>query len=117
MWGNLILNTQIGKLQREQTKCLNLVNSQLPFKSLKILSICDLIKLENVKFGYKLVNGMLPTKIELCTQTDAKGKSLKKVHTYATRQKQLPNLPRVQTTQYLNSVFCNGIKNYNVLPN
>ena len=41
----------------------------------KILRICDLIKLENIKFGYKLVNNLLPAKIKQCAACDATGKS------------------------------------------
>ena len=112
----MISNTQVGKLQREQSGCLNLVRSQYSHQALGILCVKDLIDLEMVKFGYKLINGMLPLQIELCTKTDAKGNYLQKGHRYDTHHKQLPNLPRAQITKYLKSIFCQGINKYNALP-
>ena len=65
-WGNMICNTVIGKLQSLQNKCKKLIfgNQQ---KNEKILHVCDRIRLENCKFGYKLINDMLPEKILQCT--------------------------------------------------
>ena len=116
VWGNLICNTLIGKLQKEQSNCLELVKCKYPHKALAVLSVCDLIKLENVKFGYKVMNNLLPYKIKSCTYTDVKGCSLEKTHRYNTHQKDTPNLPRAKTSKYLMSVFCQGIKLYNELP-
>ena len=94
-----------------------MVKHKYSHKALKVLPVHDLIILENVKFGYKVMNNLLPYKIKSCTYTDAKGCSLKKTHRYNTRQKDTPNLPKAKTSKYLMSVFCRGIKLYNELPN
>ena len=49
--------------------------------------------IENYKFGYKLVNKILPTKTQQLCYLDNKNESLKKKHHYNTRNKELPNLP------------------------
>ena len=110
-WGNMICNTVINKLQNLQNKCKKLIFVN-QHKSDKVLQICDLIKLENCKFGYKLINGMLPEKIIQCTACDAMGKSLVKSHCYNTRNKTTPNLPLCNS----NSVPCKEHKLFNELP-
>ena len=67
LWGNNAGKEQLNKLQKLQTKCLELIqgnkaNNNLN-KTLGILSIEDMIKLENMKFSYKLIHWMLPQKI------------------------------------------------------
>ena len=51
-WGNMISNTVIGKLQSLQNKCKKLTFGNQD-RTDQILCICDLIKLENCKFGYE----------------------------------------------------------------
>ena len=87
VWGNLVSTTQLSKLQAEQTKCLKLIHKNWNRSTLQILSVHDLLKLENAKFGYKLANGLLPSAIVNCTETDSYGKSLVKRHVYNTRKK------------------------------
>ena len=66
LWGNNINNEQLNKLQKIQTEYLQLI---VPLnktgnlnKELSILTIKDMIKLKNYKFGYKLNNKLLPAK-------------------------------------------------------
>ena len=63
VWGNMIPLSTINKLQKVQSKCIELINAQPAapknYKSLGILQLGDLIQLENCKFGYKLVNSAL----------------------------------------------------------
>ena len=60
LWGNNANKDQITRLQKLQTKCLQLVQSNQtksnPNKNLGILTIDEMISLENMKFGYKLVH-------------------------------------------------------------
>ena len=76
----------INKLQRQQNKCLYLINGKEPskqsYKSLGILQIRELIKLENCKFGFKLMHNMLPTRITELSLSDQHGKTFKKSHQY-----------------------------------
>ena len=66
-WGNMLNNTQIEKLQKLQNKCIRIiskkekVNVAMVRKELGILSISELIKIENLKFGYKYEKKLLPT--------------------------------------------------------
>ena len=112
LWGNKASKEQLNKLQKLQTKCLELIKDKKPYtnlnKTLGILSIEDMVKLENMKFGYKLVHWMLPQKIiEICCK-DSKHESLTKTHHYSTRNKRVPNLPRNMNKLYRESFLCKG---------
>ena len=72
---------------------------------LKILQIKQIIKLETVKFAYKIKESLLPEQIMNCIHTDQFGRSLKKVHGYNTSNKDLPYKPKVKTSHYLNSLL------------
>ena len=115
-WGNLISNSQLSRLQSEQDKCVELVKHKGVHIDLKILPISVLLYLENCKFGYKLVNLLLPLTIIDCCVTDSHGQSLQKGHTYNTRNKNLPNIPKAKTTKYLKSVLCHGVRSFSELP-
>ena len=112
LWGNNVNKEQLSKLQKLQTKYLELVykkqaNTNLN-RTLGILSIEVMIQLENMKFGYKLVHQMLPKKIvEICYE-DSKQHSLIKTHQYSTRNKIVPNLPKSMNKQYRESFLCKG---------
>ena len=71
-----------------------------------------MISLENYKFGFKLVHGLLPAAVSECAMTDHTGKLLVKKHKYNTRKKLIPNQPNIQCTKYKNSVFCKGHREY-----
>ena len=64
LWGNSLSQDQLSKLTRIQANCVQYLDQKCDFKTLKILRINSIIELENCKFGYKLVHGMLPIKIE-----------------------------------------------------
>ena len=93
LWGNNISKDQLNKLQRIQTECLQLVaplNKRGNLnKYLGILPIHDMIMLENYKFGYKLVNKILPTKTQQLCYLDNKNESLKKKYHYNTHNKRI----------------------------
>ena len=77
-------------------------------RELGILSVTELIKLENMKFGHKLLSNDLPTEISKCVKNDHKGNSLIKAHGYNTRNKDIPNIPPAKNYKYLSSIFCKG---------
>ena len=108
LWGNNAKKEQISKINKLPTKCLQLIHPKATSKSLDILSIEEMIKLENMKFGYKLVHHMLPTRIvEICYE-DSNNQSLIKAHKYSTRNKNVPNLPAKMNKQYRESFLCKG---------
>ena len=120
VWGNHLPNHAIDQLQKLQNKCISIVGnvkktSPSQYKNLRILRIDEIIKLENLKFAYKLNNDLLPVKIKECTLQDHKGSSLLKKHSYNTRGRTIPNTPKVTGKFYLESVFCKSIKIFGTL--
>ena len=61
-----------------------------------------------MKFGYKLVNQMLPQKITETCFVDSKQHALIKSHHYSTRNKSLSNLPKNMNKLYRESFLCKG---------
>ena len=59
--------------------------------------------LSNLKFSFKLVNDLLPTKIKNNCLEDSQNHSLIPTHTYNTRNKRLPNLPKKACKLYKES--------------
>ena len=112
LWGNNACNEQINKLQKIQMKCLELIHGKQPAlnlnKELGILTIESMIRLENMKFGYKLINQMLPQKITETCFVDSKQQSITKSHNYSTRNKSVPNLPKNMNKLYRESFLCKG---------
>ena len=115
VWGNLVPNCVIAKLDKILENCTKLI-SRTSRTNLGILPLKSLIKLENIKFGYRLCEGTLPPKIINCVRTDHKGISLNKNHCYNTRNKSVPNLPKAKTSKYLNSVFCKCLQEFVCIP-
>ena len=111
-WGNMIPNELITKLQRLQNKSIELINGKKTtknnYESLGILCITELLKFENCKFGYKLINSSLPIKICELTTTDQSGKALCKNHSYNTRCKQFLNKPLANNKSYTNCIIYKG---------
>ena len=112
LWGNNVNKEQLNKLQKLQTRCLQLVyNKQTNInlnKTLGSLTIEEMIQLENMKFGHKLVHQMLPQKIvEICYE-DSRQHSVIKIHQYSTRNKIVPNLPKNMNKLYRESFLCKG---------
>ena len=85
LWGNGATKTQINKIQKIQNKCIKYIankNSVAQLnKDLKILTI-EQVELANYKFGYKLLNRLLPTKTQIICLEDSKLNSLTKHHKY-----------------------------------
>ena len=114
IWGNGLCHSKINKLQKLQNKCVQLLDENkslhLIYKDGRILRIKEIIKLENIKFGYRKLNNLLPVTISRSLSMDAKKRDLTKKHKYSTRLKFIPNLPNCQTKGYLDSFLCQWIK-------
>ena len=82
----------------DENKSLHLI-----YKDGRILRIKEIIKLENIKFGYRKINNLLPVTISRSLSMDAKNRDLTKKHKYSTRLKSIPNLPNCQKKGYLDS--------------
>ena len=112
VWGNMITQSQRQRLDNILIKCKKLVFTH---DTGDLLNVNNMILLENYKFGYKLLNGLLPKTIEDCALQDHQGKSLKKNHHYSTRNKQIPNYPKITCTKYKNSIYCKGPQEFATL--
>ena len=109
----MVSNTELNKIQRLQDTCVSLIKN--PKCTQKILCVRDIVKLENLKFAYKLMNSILPIKVCNAALSDHKGNSLKKSHRYSTRNKSIPNTPANVSSNYLNSVLCKSLLEYRTL--
>ena len=113
IWGPMINNKTIKKIQNVQKNCLNCFTTTA-VKTPLLLS--DIIKQEVLKFGWKITHQELPIALQKCAITTAKGWTLEKRHRYETRNKSVSNIPIVKNSLYKRSIFCVGISTYGDLP-
>ena len=110
--GKNATESQLNKLQKIQNKCLKYLlpkdTSHNASKMLNILNITDMLKLVNLKFGYKLANKQLPPRIITICQEDSKKNTLLPKHQYNTRNRNIPNLPKDANKLYRDSFLCQG---------
>ena len=120
IWGTMTIKDKLHQLQLVQDKCISLINHtgtlKHRYKKLKIKKLSEQIKLQEIKVGYRLVNKLLPNKISQQILSDSNKKSLVKTHSYNTRGKMIPNLPKVNKTIYLNSYLYQCTKQFMLLP-
>ena len=120
LWATMTTKDNLNRLQTLQNKCVELISKDkkidTKFKNLKIYKIKELIKLQEIKVSYRLVNKQLPNKIIQQLQSDSNQKSLAKIHPYNTREKKIPNLPKVTRTSYINSYLYQSIEQFMLLP-
>ena len=81
-----------------------------------MLRLQDLIQLENRKLGYQLDKNLLPLSLHKLLWTDSRNKTLQKTHHYNTRDKHVPNLPKVSTVNYQRGFQFQSIKDYEATP-
>ena len=81
-----------------------------------MLRLQHLIQLENRKLGYQLDKNLLPLNLHNLLWTDSKNKTLQKTQQYNTRDKHLPKLPKVCTTNYQRGFQFQSIKDYEATP-
>ena len=98
IWGNMLKQTQLAKLQSMQNKCFKVALKQEPtpnnYPAQRMLRIKDLILLVNMKHGHRVQHSHLPARILSTSRTDSVNKSLVKSHLYRTRHKNSLNLPQ-----------------------
>ena len=117
LWGGMINNEMLNRLQRIQTKCLKYINKRISQPhELKLLSVKQLVQLEHAKLGYRLQNKLLPRKIIQIIATDSCNKSLEKTHRYHTRNKNKLNLPKINNKNYRDSFLYQANKQIMLLP-
>ena len=120
IWGNMISRSQIKQLQNEQNKCVKLIKPYCSIneicKEYCIANIEQIIQIENCKLGYNIDKKLVPTELYRVVTEDSKGKTLMKTHTYGTRNKSMPNIPKVTNNKYKISFLNKGIKEFCSLP-
>ena len=119
VWGPMLSVDQISQLSVLQRKCIRLVDYSIPacevFKRLRILTVSELINLEQGKLGYKLCRGLLPSVLTRLMLHDSNNCSIVKSHSYMTRQKYIPNRPNVKLSLYRRSFLYQAISSYSEL--
>ena len=115
VWGNMIPQTIIKKLQKFQNKCMNLIDKRnitmdKKYSHHRILRIKDILLLENCKIGYKLIHKQLPLNTHTTMITDHNTKSLTKLHKYDTQYKVFPNKPMVKGKLYSNNFLSASLR-------
>ena len=114
LWGNMVDTLTKQKIQKVMNRCFNLITHQKPTtKSLNkegILTLNQLITLENQKLGHKLYNDMLPINILKALKTDSDNNNLLKTCKYNTRQKSELNLPMTNNKLYHRSFLIQTLK-------
>ena len=119
IWGGTIKKIDLARLTKIQNKCVKLIEPRLDLNTIynkhRILRIEDLIQLEEIKFGFKQINKLLPKRLQDIVDHDSKGTTLAKLHAYETRNKKIPNLPNSHHHKYRNSFLNKGIVSFSNL--
>ena len=73
LWGSMTTKENLNRMQMIQNKCIEIIcnnkNIEHSFKKLKIPKIKELIKLQEIKIGYRLINKQI-AKIKLANNCD-----------------------------------------------
>ena len=112
VWGPMSTAKQKHKIQEINKKCLFCISNDITC----FLNIESIIKLQILKFGWKILNKMLLSKLQICSLSAADGSLLIKKHWYNTRNKQIPNVPSAKNKQYKSSIFYKSIALISNLP-
>ena len=119
VWGPMLTKGQITELTGIQRKCLRQIDNSTTvvevYRKLNILTVGQLIELEQSRMGYKLCNGLLPTAITQILMSDQDSRPMNKTHEYETRQKNVPNRPKVKSRLYMDSFLYKSISSYSNL--
>ena len=116
IWGTMLQNglaQKLGKIQNNAVKLIDPTSKvECLYQKHRILKFDDMVKVEQCKLGYKLCHGLLPTAMASNMTKDhqneflAQGHQnefLAKGHRYSTRNKAIPNLPKVLGKKYRSS--------------
>ena len=122
MWGSLLSQANLNKLQKIQSTCVKIVGNKRPtsnndrFKSLGILTVRQTVHLELSKLWHKHQMNMLPKRLTETMSLDQNEQSLQKAHNYNTRNKTLNNRPLAKNWAYEHSFLVEGLRIYSNLP-
>ena len=120
LWGSMINQSQLNRLQKLQDKAMHLLDQLKDTNSIyidyKIPNLEKLIRIEQLKFAYQMIKDLLPVNLAKLVRTDHKGSTLLKTHKYSTRFKTEPNLPATKSSQYHSSFLHQSIKVFSTLP-
>ena len=119
IWGSMLSCNQIDSIQKAQFTALKQIESRSSVYEImtkyKILKFKDMIQLEQCRLGYKLMHNQLPTKLASDMTVDHRNQSIQKKHRYQTRNKLIPNLPKVLNSKYRSSYLFQSIRHYSAL--
>ena len=119
-WGNMLKAEQIKKLQKLQNRCISLISNKgvtnTVYQSLKIMKIPEIIKLHNLKLGFKVQHSQLPANVLAMCTTDSKKCTLTKRHSYNTRRKNEQNRSKPMSKWYQSSFLVKSIFSFQALP-
>ena len=119
-WGNMIKKEHLNKLQKLQNRCISLISnkdaSSEVYQSLKIMKVKDIIKLQNLKLGFKVQHSQLPENVLTVCITDSNRNSLIKHHPYNTCRKNEQNCPKPSMRWYQISFLVKSINEFQSLP-
>ena len=120
LWGNMVDNTSLSKIQKCLDKCYRLIthkdSNQRNMKSDGFLTLKDLLKIENCKLSYRYQNQSLPINVYNLLGTDSSNKPLNKNHKYPTRHKKELNIPQSKYKSYHTSYLCRALSDYTSIP-
>ena len=116
VWGPLCSKHNLDKIRNLQITNARLINKTKSLATLQLLTIDQLIQLELCKLGRKFLDNCLPQPIKECMVTSSTDESLIKTHPYGTRNKQIPNTPKIKTAQYQKSYLVRSLQEYQKLP-
>ena len=120
LWGNMMDNTTLDKVQRCLNKCYKLIthkdSSLSNMKSDGFHTLKDLLRIENCKLSYRHQHLHLPTNVHSLIGTDSSNKPLSKNHNYNTRYKKDLNIPQAKYKSYHTSYLCKALSDYTQIP-
>ena len=112
-WGPMTKNKLLRKLHSIQASALSCIS---PSAFSKFLNVNGIVKLELIKFGWKIQHYELPLALQKCAQTDLYGTTLNKSHRYTTPNKSIPYVPAAINKKYKSSIFSKSIKLLSSIP-
>ena len=120
IWGPMVGVSHINKLIKIQNKCVSQINPAAHiadvYSTQHLLNLHQIIRLEQLKLGYKVCSHMLPPCVSKEMLTDQNSKSIVKTHTYETRKKNIPNRPNTRHHLYMSSFLYQAPLAYGNLP-
>ena len=121
IWGNMLTNTEMLKLERIQKRGIQAINPKMTVDQIRnmhgILLLSQLTRLENCKIWQKHKTGQLPVRLQNLMTIDNCQRNLTKRHRYNTRRHTRLNIPRAMNKKYKQSFLVQGLSDYDKLPN